>query len=303
MRVPRRHRLTPLARLVVAALASVATLAACGQRVPGTPIAAEPPAGDEAGPPPERATAPPGPLGGTAAPGPGSCLDSQRSTFAPCEAPHDIEITRAGQLPPGLPTDYPDEQTMLRAALPPCRAALAGYLDSPDGDATRLQAWAFWPNRDRWARGDRWLLCAATELGPDGRPVSRTGSVRGALAGDGFDAFQLCTAGSPSREQQLRTVSCDQPHLGEALPGVLNLGAATDPMPDQRAMNTAAREHCTRALADYLGTASRGDVFPAWRMPGVQDWAQGYTDVTCYAEIARPVTARLRGIGSAPLPG
>jgi hypothetical protein len=290
--------------MAVVVLVGVTALAGCAQRLPGDPAAAETPIGEEAGPPGQSpATTPPGTLPGDGPTGAGGCLDSRRSAFTPCDTPHDIEITRTAQLPPGLPAGYPDEPAMLRAALPPCRAALRDYLGSPDADATRLQAWAFWPDRDRWAQGDRWLLCTVTELGPDGRPVSRTGSVRGALAGDGFRDFQLCTVGPPSREQQLRTVGCAQPHLGEALPGVLTLGAATDPLPDQRALGAAARDHCTRALAAYLGTSGRSDVFPSWRMPGAQDWAQGYTDVTCYAETARPVAGRLAGIGSGPLPG
>jgi hypothetical protein len=302
MGAARRSSAMLLARSVGAVtFACLAVLTACGQQVPGTPVA-ESQLDEDGGGPPARITAPPAALD-KGQPGPGECLDSKKFAFSDCAQPHDIEITQAGQLPQGLPGGYPDEQSMLRAALPPCRAALQDYLGSQDSDATRLQAWAFWPNRERWQHGDRWLLCAATELGPDGRPVSRTGTVRGALVGAGFAGFQLCTAGSPSKEPQLRTVGCDQPHLGEALPGVLALGKATDPVPSQDQMNAAAREHCSRALAGYLGAAGRGDVFPAWRMPGPQDWAQGYTDITCYAELARPVSSRLQGIGTGQLPG
>src|SRR5438309_1478093 len=102
----------------------VAVLTACGQRIPGTPLATDQPPGSEqeSRPPHERITAPPEVLGGGTQPQPGECLNSGRFRTEECGRPHDIEITQAGRLPDELPSTYPDEQTMLRAALPPCRA-------------------------------------------------------------------------------------------------------------------------------------------------------------------------------------
>jgi hypothetical protein len=230
-------------------------------------------------------------------------MDSTQFVPVACAAPHDVEVMTVGQLPPSLPKEYPDDATLKKAAFPPCRAALADYLGSEETDATRLMTWAFWPNKQGWAGGDRWLLCTAIESGPDDKPTTRTGSLKGALTGDGFATFQNCTAGSPLRDQQLRPVPCDQSHLGEALPGVLILGKPTDPVPSQSELTAAATARCSAAYKSYIGTQRRSDTRLSWRIPGDADgWQQGYNDVVCYVEATRPVSSPLRGIGSGPLP-
>lgn len=285
------------AALLLAALTGVAT-SGCAQYIAGSPTAA-----NRQGVSLNKTTDAPSEQTMSGTPSPGDCMDSTKFTPMDCTLPHDIQVMTVGQLSSALPKDYPTETALTRAALPPCRDALAAYLGSKDADATRLMTWAFWPNRQGWAGGDRWLLCTVIESGPDDKPVARTGSLQGALAGDGFATFQICTAGSPSRDQRLRSVPCDQPHLGEALPDVLILGKPTGQAPTEDQMATAAQEHCSKAYGSYLGTATRTDTFAAWRMPRADGWAQGYTGVVCYAEATRPVSRPLRGIGSRPLPG
>jgi hypothetical protein len=237
-------------------------------------------------------------------PAAGKCLESASFRTVECASSHDAEVVAVGELPAqGDPTSYPLERDLRRAALPPCRAALADHLGSTDSDATRLQVWAFWPSPDGWAAGDRWRLCAVVELSPDGKPVTRTGSVKGLLAAAGFGTFQLCSAGSPSAEQRLTLAPCDGPHLAEAVPGVLSLGKAGDPAPSEEQVNAAAKDHCTKAVAGYVGAADRTDVFPAWRTSGAQGWSEGFTSAVCYAEATRPFTGRLWGIGRNALPG
>lgn len=232
----------------------------------------------------------------------GECIDQQHRTVA-CGKPHQGEITLVGDLPDGLPSAPPDDTTMTKAALPTCRDSLSDYLGGTDADATSLQAWAFWPQSDAWTQGQRWLVCAATQIDSAGNPTMTTGSVKGALGGNGFARFQTCTTSSPSRSQTLTFGSCDAPHLGEAMPAVFPLGRPTDPMPPTEKINQIARDNCSHELATYLGTSSRQDVTYTWRAPDTrQAWAQGYTNLICYAEAARAVSSRLAGIGSGPLP-
>lgn len=243
-----------------------------------------------------------GGVGHDALPAVGSCIDAGHRAVQ-CAQPHQGEVTLVGGLPDGLPSALPDDTTMTRAALPQCRDALGDYVGAKDADATDIQAWAFWPQADAWTQGERWLVCAATQIDSAGNPITITGSLRKVLAGAGFAKYQTCTVSSPSHSQTLEFGSCDKPHLGEALPGVQALGRSTDPMPATDVINQIARNRCSQELTSYLGTGSRTDVTYTWRAPDTrQAWAQGYTNLICYAEAARPVGTRLQNIGNAPLP-
>ncbi len=267
--------------MAVAAL----SLAACTAHVPGTPDAEV-----------VRPSLTPSP---DQLPEPGQCTDGGVEVLD-CAGPHQAEVTEVGRLP-DLGPDYPDDRDLRRAAVPPCRTALTAYLGSADHDATRLQARAFWPSRDGWARGDRWLLCAAVEVRPDGAPAPRTGTVRDLLKAAGFSTVQLCSAGSPGVDADAGLVGCDQPHRAEAVPGVLALGGPKDPAPSPEQVTQRAAEHCARAVNGYVG-APRDDVFASWRAFGSLAWSEGYTSVICFAEATRPFTGRLWGLGRNPLP-
>jgi hypothetical protein len=250
----------------------------------------------------------PGPLPSTAsAPDPdlptvGQCMNSAEFKALDCNSPHEAEITQVGEIS-GLSKDYPDERDLRRAALPPCRDALTEYLGSKDADATRLQVWAFWPNKQGWEKGQRWRLCSVIELAPDEKKVSRKGSVKGVLAASGFGTYQLCSSGSPSKDDRLTLAACDTPHIGEAVPGVVSLGKSSDPAPSEDQINSMAKDKCTKAVTDYVGSDKRNDVFTAWRTFGAQAWSEGWTNAICYAEATRPFTGRLWGLGDKPLPG
>ncbi|WP_367134036.1 septum formation family protein [Saccharothrix sp. HUAS TT1] len=230
----------------------------------------------------------------------GQCTDTGLEVLD-CATGHEAEVTEVGVLE-GLGDAYPDDRDLRRAVLPACRAALTAYLGSPDHDATRLRAHAFWPSRDGWARGDRWRVCAVVELKPDGGRVRRESSARDLLKAAGFGTVQLCATASPGAAEDPGITACDQPHRAEAVPGVLALGGHRDPAPSVEQVNAAAAEHCGRAVTNYVG-ARREDVFASWRAFGSQAWSEGYTSAICYAEAVRPFTGRLWGLGANPLPG
>ncbi|CCH35615.1 hypothetical protein BN6_84000 [Saccharothrix espanaensis DSM 44229] len=229
----------------------------------------------------------------------GQCTDGALAVVD-CAKPHEGETVDIGQFT-GMGADYPSERDLRRQGVAGCRQAVAGYLGSPDHDATRLQAHVLWPSRDGWAMGHRWRLCSVVELGPDGQRRKRTGALRDLLKGAGFGQVQLCAQGSPSKDADPKVTLCDGPHLAEAVPGVLDLGEPGDPAPSREQVDEKAKDHCATAVAGYVG-AQRSDVAASWRSFGSQAWSEGFTAVVCYAEATRPFTGRLWGLGTNPLP-
>lgn len=275
-------------RLAVAIILSTWALGACAIHVGGQAV--------------------PGPMPSTAAadtptlPKVGQCMNSSELKPVDCAASHDAEVMAVGELS-GLPSTYPDTQSLRKAALPPCYAAINDYLGSPDAGATRLQVWAFWPNEASWKKGDRWRLCTVVELAPEGKALARKGSLRNVLKGASFNTYQICLGGSPSKDADVKPTACNGAHLAEAVPsGIVPLGKHNDPTPSKDQMSAIAKDKCTKAVHDYLGSDKRTDVFPAWRMPGSQGWSEGWTYAICYAEATKAFNGTLLGIRDNPLP-
>ena len=274
------------ARLLMgaAALLAVVLAAGCSRVVDGNPVA-DPfrsPASSSSSPFP-----PSGPLR------PGDCVSVTGFTVVDCAQPHELEVYRFDPLPLEGADTYPTAATLLPRFEPRCRAELIDYLSSPDADASRLREFVYWPSRQGWDAGERWVLCAVVEIGPDDQPIRRAGGLRGVLR-DGLGEFQACTTGPPS-QGPLRVVRCAEPHRGEAVPGVLVLGSPTDPPVTAEQANAAAEPHCRRMVDDFLGTAARpAGTRYSWRYPLSRFWPNGYTSVVCFVETQTPVTGSLR---------
>ncbi|MQA10028.1 MAG: hypothetical protein GEU98_16025 [Pseudonocardiaceae bacterium] len=276
-------------------LGMVALIAGCDTRIAGTATSVEG-AGAQSGAPsstgsPEQSR-----------PAAGDCTNQTDLAVLDCSESHDAEIVEAGQFPANMPDTLPDENTVTRQVLPGCRESVATFVGSPHYDVTSVRAWLYWPSEQDWAAGQRWRMCAAVETNADGQPSRRSGSLRGALAGNGYLDFQLCSSTRPSKSE-LKRVSCDGPHVAEAIPGVLDLGDPSDPFPSEQSINDRAMPHCNQAATRYVGTTGRPDIAVAWRWPSEQEWAEGFTNVTCYVETQRPVRGRVHNLGGAPLPG
>ena len=231
-------------------------------------------------------------------PSPGQCLDTGHATVLDCAQPHDAEVINVGKL---TATSMPDENTAGTMTMPVCRDHMADYLGGQDADSTNLVAMPLWPNDDEWRQGQRWLLCTVAEVGMDEKPLMRTGSLESVLRTGDQGKFQTCSVSSPSRDSRLQRGRCDGPHLGEALPGVISLGSPDSPMPSSDTITRLAQQRCPAILQNYLRGQSP-DVLPAWRVPNSDSWARGYTNIVCYAEAVRPVSVRLRLLGSAKIP-
>lgn len=268
----------------VAALLAVVLMTGCTHVVAGNPVAR-----------PENSSATSSssqfPRGGRI--DAGACVAVTDFTVIDCAQPHEIEVFRFDPLPADFPLAYPTAATLLPQFEPRCRAELLDYLGSPDVDASRLREFVYWPSRQDWNDGQRWVLCAVVEIGPDDQPMQRTGALNGVLR-DGLGQFQACSADRPS-VGTLRVVPCTEPHHGEAVPGVLMLGAATDPPVTAERANAAAEPHCRRVINAFLGDdADQSAVRYSWRYPLSTSWPNGYTSVVCYVETDVSVTGSLR---------
>jgi hypothetical protein len=110
----------------------------------------------------------------------GDCLDAPTtSTFelvdlVPCAQPHDIEIYGRVQLPWGAAAEYPGNAA-IEDLIDGCMPGFHGFVGYAY-EWSELEVFAIWPDADRWAIGDREMLCGVTAL--DGSPT--TGTLRDA---------------------------------------------------------------------------------------------------------------------------
>lgn len=228
----------------------------------------------------------------------GDCIEAATFSVADCGEPHELEVFRFIELPADFSDTYPSAEVLLPRYEPQCRAELPGYVGSADVDASRLRGYVYWPSPQAWDTGERWVLCAAVVVGADERPVEHTGVLRGVLR-EGLGPYQACSQTAPS-EGPLHIVPCVEPHRGEAVPGVLVLGAPTSPPLTGEDANELADPHCRRVIDEYLGTpGGQFGVRYSWRYPTPESWPNGYTSVVCYAETEEPITGTL-GTPQAP---
>ncbi len=230
---------------------------------------------------------------------PGQCIDGDEPAPVDCDKPHTVEITAAGTFGGAMAEEPPERDEVFAAVFPSCRKEAADYLGSDDYDLTTLSAWLVWAGKEAWARGERWYRCGVVELDKTDVAKRRTGSIRNALRGDGVHAYRFCSLTAPSEKPPTLT-TCDRPHRGEAV-ALVPMGEHTEPLPDEKEFEAAAKDACEGAVIDYLG-ARRGDVKLAWRWPDESAWRLGFNNLTCYLETETPVTASLRAIGNSPLP-
>ncbi|MGH3903956.1 MAG: septum formation family protein [Pseudonocardiaceae bacterium] len=267
-------------------LAAVTLVAGCAQMVEGTPVPAP-----TTSPPTAGSSSPLFPSGRPI--DLGDCVLVAGFRVVDCAQPHELEVFHIAELPEDLAAGYPTPATVLPRFEPRCRAELPRYVGNSDVDASRVREFVYWPSRQGWIAGERWVLCTAVEIGPDDRPLQRTGAIEGALRA-GLGELQACAQDPPSAGT-LRVVPCSEPHLGEAVPGVLNLGAPADPPVTAEQANAAAEPHCRRAIDSFLrAPGGQLGLRYSWRYPLPQSWPNGYTTVVCYAETDAPVTGSLR---------
>lgn len=297
--------------LAGATLLAALTMASCTAQVGGTAApetanhaASDTTAGPTAGPSGQSATtdspeAADSKADSVAVAEPGECVNGNEPTPVDCQEPHTVEITASGTFGGAMADGPPGRDEIFKTVFPSCREEAANYLGSDEYDLTTLSAWLLWAGEDAWARGERWYRCGVVELDDTNEAKQRTGSIRGALKGDGVHNFRLCSLPAPSEEPPV-PAPCDRPHRAEAV-AVVPMGEPTDPLPSEEEFTAAAKRECEKAVVEYLG-AQRRDVAATWRWPDEVAWQRGFNNFTCYAQTEEPVTKSLRGIENSPLP-
>ncbi|WP_018156543.1 septum formation family protein [Demetria terragena] len=147
------------------------------------------------------------------------------------------------------------------------------------------------------------IACMAKEFRTSLRGlVSSATSLKGALKGDKYNKYQLCSKGKAS-DTDLKLVSCLEPHAGESVGGKIN-GKPGDPFPKggDNKIHADARKYCQPLAKKYLG-ATRSDITFAENSGGPGPWARGDMVSGCFVETkdGSTVTKSLKGIGKKPL--
>lgn len=161
-----------------------------------------------------------------------------------------------------------------------CQSGFRSYVGD-SATVSKLGMTVMLPGAEQAAVGVRWIRCDAIELanynGEGG--VSRTGSVKGALAAGVPDIFRGCVDHLPKVTQPVHFTSCSQRHQGELIPESLNLGGPQAPFPGSKAVANRSRSFCRGVFQDYVPQTS--DYY--YYYPTRPSWRSGSHDTTCWA--------------------
>lgn len=251
----------------------------------------------------------------------GSCLEpiigpvaesNQLPAIVPCSDPHGGEIVATFQIPDGPTAAYPASNGQISGAdttitecqgdathlgaygafvgdnkitVPPALAQATGVTQAYR--VSGLQAGMFVPGTAAWARGARWLACAAVLSNSQDVPSSYTGSAKGvaATAGGLPTQFSWCKEeADPNNPATFQTVSCAKAHNYEQIAS-FSAGTATTAFPGEPALDQDGTQLCAPLMS--AATAGKTDHLAAtlgmsWTFPQEGDWANGARVVRCF---------------------
>jgi hypothetical protein len=226
-----------------------------------------------------------------------------------CAAPHGAETIYVGELP-GAPAAAPAAGSPAQlAAYAECDKRAAAHLGA-DWRTARLRLAVVLPTAAAWSGGARWYRCDVEEvslIGPDGRGVTRSGGLAGALAAADAPLRLLCNRMEIDRARKVINVPpvpCEQKHNGEFV-GVWRATPTTYPARTEDYIPFF--EACREAIGAYAGVpvdrwlVHRADVVPV--LAPAAEWKAGDRGVRCYLYLNdRQVTRSLKGAGDKGLP-
>ncbi|WP_433687371.1 septum formation family protein [Micromonospora carbonacea] len=230
--------------------------------------------------------------------------------YAPvdCALPHRVETVHVGAFPADRAAPPGSGSPELRAPFAECDTRATAYVGD-DWRAGRLRLAVAVPSKTGWTSGARWYRCDLTEVSTaeaGAVPVTRTGSLRGALKGPSPLRLGCQRSENVGRRgaQVLKPVECATRHDAEFV-GVWK--APDEPYPARDADWLPFYAGCRTVLARYAGVPDDDDLrFRSGlvvRPPGAGRWRVGDRGVRCYLWLSdRTVTASLKGAGPTGLP-
>lgn len=213
----------------------------------------------------------------------GFCYDAERRAFSthrdgsepvPCAAPHTAETFAVfgGRTLPDT-----DRLHRLRRL---CATRFASYVGAPP-TVSRVGMTLMEPSASEIAAGATWVRCDAIEVASFNVSIgiSRTGSLRDALARTVPVALRGCANHWPKVYQAVHFTSCRTRHQAELIPEARVLGGPDAPYPGRAQARKASRTFCEAAFQRYVTSTTHFYYY----YPTAASWVSSTHATTCWA--------------------
>jgi hypothetical protein len=234
------------------------------------------------------------------------------NTYRPvdCVAPHRAETVHVGTLTgqdAGEQAPPPVGSPTFGSARAECEKK-ANELLGADWRTGRLALTVLVPQAEAWSGGARWYRCDLSEIESldNDKPVPRTGSLKGALAGPASPLAHTCFNPKMIRDDInfMAPVPCDQPHHAE----FAGIYLAPDTTLQEFSKDaTSAHKACMGVIASFAKVPNNVDiglrVGSIYYHPDEDGWLAGNRGVQCFLWVNdRDLTRSVKGAGPAALP-
>jgi hypothetical protein len=194
---------------------------------------------------------------------------------------------------------FPGDAEIGQATSATCSSLFADHFGK-DSDGFNYRYWR--PNADSWAVGDRTVLCAILDADPIQVPFVPEDFERFFDVAEGV-CFNLGPEESPDTlrlDDQVRKVSCDDPHLGQMIgSGRLEIEAG-QPFPADNGILDLAGGQCEELFERFVGVSpyeSEYGNFPFW-YPNEAGWEDNDRRYACAFLDEEPKSVSLQDISA-----
>ena len=213
----------------------------------------------------------------------GNCYATARKAFAaqrdgsfpvPCTKKHTAETFAVFEVGAVPGTD--DIDRIWRA----CQPRFTTYVGASPTVST-LGLTVMLPSTAQTDAGQGWIRCDAIEQPSYNgkRGLTRSGSVKGILAGAVPDQFRGCALHWPKPSQAVIFSSCRRSHQAELIPQSITLGGPEAPFPGVTSTRSRSASFCQATFQDYVSETLNYYYY----YPTRASWTSGSHDTTCWA--------------------